>query len=246
MNARVNIAEPERWASALGGAALAAWGMKHVRDERAPAGAMVAAAGASLIVRAATGHWPIHAATGMLTSRRNSRAALGGSRGVNVEEAATINRRPAELYTFWRQFDQLPRIMSHLLSVTELDARRSHWVAKGPAGRKIEWDAEIINEIPNELIAWRTLETADLVSAGSVHFKPAPGGRGTEMRVRLQYAPRAGKFGAAIAWMLGDAPGQAIQEDLRHFKQVMETGEVPTIQGQPRGRQSIFNYSPSR
>jgi uncharacterized membrane protein len=238
----VNVAEAERWASALGGAALTAWGLKQLREERSPAGAMIAAAGASLIARGATGHCPVYAATGMSTSRTDTREALSGPRGVNVEQAATINRRPEELYAFWRNFSQLPRIMSHLISVHEIDARRSHWVAKGPAGRKVEWDAEIITEIPNELIGWRTLEDADVVSAGSVRFRPAPGDRGTEVRVRLQYDPPAGKLGATIAWLLGDEPSQAIQEDLRHFKQLMEAGEIPTIEGQPRGRQSIFNY----
>jgi uncharacterized membrane protein len=132
--------------------------------------------------------------------------------------------------------------MDHLVSVTQLDFFRSHWVAKAPAGRRVEWDAEIINEVPGELIAWRTVPGSELVSAGSVQFKRAAGGRGTEVRVRLQYHPPAGKVGATIAWLLGHDPAQAIREDLRRFKQLMEAGEVPTIEGQPRGKQSILNY----
>lgn len=242
MNAQVNVADAERWASALGGAALAAWGIKQLKDERSPAGAMLAAAGVSLIARGATGHCPMYTAAGLNTAGKNTRAALGGVRGVNVEQAFTINRSPDELFAYWRRLEQLPQFMSHLVSVKQIDERRSHWVAKGPAGRKVEWDAEIINEIPNELIGWRTLDHADVVSAGSVRFKRAPGGRGTEVRVRLQYEPPAGKLGATIAWLLGHEPAQTIQEDLRKFKQLMETGEVPTIEGQPRGRQSILNY----
>ena len=105
-------------------------------------------------------------------------------------------------------------------------------------GRTVEWDAEIINEIPNELIGWRTVDGADVVSAGSVNFKPAPGYRGTEVRVRLQYAPPAGKVGARIASLFGHEPSQTIKEDVRRFKQLIEAGEVATTEGQPRGRYS--------
>jgi uncharacterized membrane protein len=230
MDGHVNVMNADRWASALGGAALAAWGLKEMRGERTPAGALIAAAGASLIVR------------GLQSPRFDTRDALSGARGVNVEHAFTINRRPDELYRFWRALDQLPRFMSHLVSVEELDPRRSRWTARGPAGRRVQWDAEIINEIPTELIGWRTLERSDVVSAGSVRFKAAPGGRGTEVHVRMQYEPPAGKAGAVIAWLFGADPASAIQEDLRRFKQLMESGEIPTIEGQPRGRRSILNY----
>jgi uncharacterized membrane protein len=167
---------------------------------------------------------------------------LAGPRGVNVEEVVTINAPAAQLYRFWRNLEQLPRFMDHLVSVREYDERRSHWVAKAPGRRTVEWDAEIINEIPGELLAWRTLEGSDVVSAGSVRFKPASHGRGTEVHVRLQYDPPAGKLGATVAWLLGHEPSQVIREDLRRFKQLLEAGEVPTTKGQPRGTQSILNY----
>ena len=243
MSSAVNVAGVERWASALGGAALTAYALKQLK-ERSPAGAVLAAAGTALIYRGATGHCAMYEAAGIdrAGAHSDSRRALRASRGVNVEESFTINRRPDELYTFWRKFEQLPAFMTHLVSVTPIDDRRSHWDAKAPAGRTVEWDAEIINEIPNELIGWRTVEGADVASAGSVHFRAAPGYRGTEVRVRLQYAPPAGKLGAGIAWLLGHEPSQTIKEDLRRFKQLIEAGEVPTIEGQPRGRQSILNY----
>ena len=238
MNAHVNVADAERWASALGGAALTAWGLRQLREDRSPAGAMMAAAGGALIARAATGHCPVYSAAGFNTAAGDTRTALGGSSGVNVEDAITVNRRREELYAFWRRLDQLPKFMRHLVSVEAIDGSRTHWVARAPAGRTVEWDAEIINEIPNELIAWRTLEGSDVVSAGSVRFRNAPNGRGTEIRARLQYSPPAGKLGAAVAYLLGHEPSQTIREDLRRFKQLMEAGEVPTIEGQPRGRQS--------
>ncbi len=240
--ADVNVGDVERWASALGGAALAAYGIKQWSEERSVPGAMVTAAAAALIARGATGRCPIYAATGIDTADADTRAALGGGRGVNVEEATTINRRPEELYAAWRDFEQLPRFMSHLVSVHRLDQRRSHWKAKAPAGRVVEWDAEIINDVPNELIAWRTLANADVVSAGSVRFRRADNGHGTELRVRLQYEPPAGKVGSFVAWLLGNEPSQQIREDLRRFKQLLEAGEVPTTAGQPRGKQSLLNY----
>ena len=188
MTADVNVAGVERWASALGGAALAAYGVKQMRNDRGVAGAMIAAAGGALIARGGTGHCPMYAAAGIDTAGDGSdtRAALGGGRGVNVDEVVTINAPAEQLFAFWRNFSQLPSFMDHLVSVQQMDYRRSHWVAKAPAGRTVQWDAEIINEIPGELIGWRTLDGADVVSAGSVRFKRAAGGRGTEVHVRLQ------------------------------------------------------------
>jgi uncharacterized membrane protein len=240
MSAELNVAEIERWASALGGAALAVYGI----GRRSFPGAMIAAGGSALMYRAATGHCPVYAAAGMSTADANydTKTALGGDRGVTVEVATTINRSADELFAFWRNFENLPRFMTHLVSVHTIDNRRSHWVARAPAGRTVEWDAEIINEIPNELIGWKTLRGADVVSAGSVRFTPAGPGRGTAVDVRLQYSPPAGKIGAAIAWMLGHEPSQTIQEDLRRFKQLLEAGEAPTTKGQPRGQRSMLNY----
>jgi uncharacterized membrane protein len=238
MTSETNVAEVERWASALGGAAMAALGMKRLKEERSAAGVLMTAAGSALIYRSATGFCPVYAAAGIdtATDRHDTRRALGGPAGVHVEESVTINRDAGELYDCWRRFDDLPRFMSHLISVRTVNRRLSHWVAKAPAGRKVEWDAEVINDVPGELIGWRTVDGADVVSAGSVQFKRAPAGRGTEVRVHLQYDPPAGKAGATVAWLLGYEPTQTIREDLRRFKQLMETGEVPTTHGQPRGK----------
>jgi uncharacterized membrane protein len=245
MNSSPNVAGVERWASALGGAALAAYGIKQLK-ERSPAGAAIAAAGSALMYRGATGHCPMYAAAGINTlgarERDDTRRRLSGARGVQVEEVVTIRAPADQLYAFWRDFEQLPRFMDHLESVTHVDERLSHWVAKAPAGRSLEWSAEIINEIPGELIAWSTLAGSDVVSAGSVSFTPSADGRETQVRVRLQYDPPAGKVGAAVAWLLGKEPSQTIREDLRRFKQLMEAGEIATTDGQPHGKQSILNY----
>jgi uncharacterized membrane protein len=125
--------------------------------------------------------------------------------------------------------------MRHLRSVTELPSGNSHWVAQGPAGTTITWDAEIVTDNPGECIAWKSLNGAAVQHAGSVRFQPAPGGRGTEVHVELAYDPPAGALGVAVAKLLGEEPDLQIREDLRRFKQSMEAGEIATTDGQPQG-----------
>jgi uncharacterized membrane protein len=151
-------------------------------------------------------------------------------------KCVTIARAPEELYAFWHNFERLPSFMNHLVSVRVTGRNRSHWVAKGPAGTVVEWDAEIIADHPNELIAWRTLENADVDHAGSVLFQRAPGGRGTIVKVEMHYRPPAGTLGAKAAKLLGEAPEKQIYVDLLRFKQLMETGEIARTEGQPAGR----------
>lgn len=151
----------------------------------------------------------------------------GGARaGVEVHKTLTVNRSPDEAYRLWRDLEGLPRFMRHLESVHVTGDRTSRWVAKGPAGTRIEWDAELIEDRPGELIAWRSLPDSEVANAGTVRFTPAPGGRGTEVHVDLRYAPPAGKAGAMVAKLFGREPAQEIDGDLRRFKQVLETGEV--------------------
>ena len=155
---------------------------------------------------------------------------------LTVHKTITINKDAAELYKFWRNFEQLPQIMSHLQSVTQLDKQRSRWVAKGPAGMNVEWEAQIIKDKPNEMIAWRSLDGSDVDNSGEVRFSPAPGNRGTVVRVQLRYCPPAGKAGAMVAKLLGEAPEKQIAVDLLRFKQFIETGEIARTEGQAAGR----------
>jgi uncharacterized membrane protein len=162
-----------------------------------------------------------------LSRRSEARApSVRHGRGIHVQKSTTINRSPAELYQFWRNFENLPRFMEHLEDVQVIDERRSHWRAKAPLGMTVEWDAEIIDDTPNQRISWRSLEGADVPNAGSVRFKPATGGRGTVVTVEIQYDPPGGAIGATIAKLFGEEPEQQVSGDLRRFKQVMETGEV--------------------
>jgi uncharacterized membrane protein len=145
---------------------------------------------------------------------------------IRTKKSITVGKPVSEVYAFWRDFENLPRFMRHLESVTVIDERRSHWIAKAPARQSVEWDAEMTADRPNELIAWRSLEGSQVYNAGTVRFQPAPGGRGTEVRVELEYDPPFGKLGAKVASLFREEPGQQVMDDLRHFKQVMETGEI--------------------
>jgi uncharacterized membrane protein len=147
----------------------------------------------------------------------------------------TINRPPEEVYAFWRNFENLPQFMYHLESVQVLDDGRSHWVAKAPAGMKVSWDAEITEDVPNQRIAWKSTEKADVPNAGVVRFVPAPQDRGTEVQVEIEYSPPGGKIGKTVALLFGEEPGQQIKGDLNRFKQVMETGEMVRSEGSPHG-----------
>jgi len=158
------------------------------------------------------------------------------ARGVHIETSIAIDKSPQELFAFWRDLQNLPLFMKNLESVKVLDQRKSHWVAKGIGTAKVEWDAEIYNETENELIAWRSLENADVVNAGSVRFQQGPTDHGTYVHVTVNYNPPAGKIGATIAQLLGGEPTQLIKEDLRRLKQMMEAGEISTIDGQTSGR----------
>jgi len=156
-------------------------------------------------------------------------------RAVRVQQSILINRSPAELYQFWHDFQNLPRFMYHLDSVQTTGQGRSHWVAKAPAGTTVEWDAVITADHPNSLIAWCSLEGADVEHTGSVHFEQAPGGRGTVVTVEITYRPPGGAIGRGLAKLFGAAPEQQMQDDLRRFKQVMETGEVIRSEGSLQG-----------
>ncbi len=228
-----NVGQAERVASALGGGALAAIGLAR----GGLGGLAMAIAGGSLLHRGLTGNCMGYSALGINTARpadgRPVRIAAG--RGVKISQSITILKQPEELFRFWRNLENLPRVMSHLQSVQTIGDGRTHWIASAPFGKTIEWDAEIYTERDGELIGWRSLAGSQVDTAGSVQFHKAPGNRGTEVTVSLKYDPPAGKVGAAIAALFGQSADQQVKADLRRFKQIMETGEAPTTEGQPRG-----------
>ncbi len=163
-------------------------------------------------------------------------ASVKHGHGICVEHYVTIGRPAGELYAFWHNFENLPILMKHLKSVKVLDDKRSHWVVAGPTGKDVEWDAEIINDIPGRIIAWRSVEGSEVPNAGSVHFDPALGNRGTVVKVEMEYDPPAGHLGAGVAKILGAEPGETVFKALRNFEALMEASEIPTIDGQPVGK----------
>ncbi|HEX5386479.1 MAG TPA: SRPBCC family protein [Gemmatimonadales bacterium] len=220
----VNVGSTERWISAAVGAAFVVAGLRRRRWR-----GWLLPMGGGLILRALTGRSGVNRALGRNSARREQVASpvasVAGGEGIKVERRVVIDRPPDEVYRFWRNLENLPRFMEHLESVTMRGGGRSHWVAKAPGGTRVEWDAEIHNEIPGELIAWRSLPGADVPNAGSVHFTPALGGRGTEVRVVLSYEPPAGRLGAAVATLFGEEPEQQVEDDLRRLKQVLESAD---------------------
>lgn len=176
-------------------------------------------------------------AVDVFTATRMSRLPKGVTKDLSLrlKASTTIRRSPDELYAFWHDFTNLPRFMAHLDAVEPQPDGRSHWRATGPAGLKVDWDAEVVADQPGQLIAWRTLPGAEVVHSGVVGFVPAPGDRGTEVHVDIEYAPPAGKAGAIIGKLFGEEPELQVRDDLRRFKQVMETGEVVRSEGTPEG-----------
>jgi uncharacterized membrane protein len=218
--ARSSNGTQTQWLPLIGGGLLVGYGLSRGTFS----GVLAALAGGGLAYYGATGRMPAV-----------SSVAPDGESSVRVEKSVTISKSPAEVYAEWHDIERLPRIMSHLESVTPTGQGRSHWVAKAPLGRTVEWDAEVIHDQDSRIIAWRSVGEADVANVGAVRFDEAPGGRGTELKVTLEYSPPVGAVGATLAKLFGEEPGQQIADDLRRFKQYMETGEYPTTEGQPRG-----------
>jgi len=229
---QMNVSVPERWVSAVIGGALIAYGIR----KRSLAGGLLALAGGNLLLRGALGRSLIYRAFGIDTSKAFAKIAEKAGKGerFTVEKSITLSASAPEAYRFWRNFENLPRVMRHLKSVRTIDERRSHWVASAPAGLDIEWDAEITDERQDRKIAWRSLENAEIENKGVVLFEPVQNGNATELRVYLEYAPPAGKAGKAFAKLFGKDPAKMVEEDLRRFKSLIESGE-PVIDRNARG-----------
>jgi uncharacterized membrane protein len=229
-----NVGPVERVLSAAVGAALLAAGMRR----RSATGAATAFLGGAFLLRGAAGICPVKAALaqGEPGAGQAESAVLEHGEGIDVEQSVTVLRSADELYAFWRKLENLPLFMEKLHSVTAIDEVHSLWVAEGPAGQRVEWKAEIINDEPNERIGWRSLPGSDVTHAGSVQFLEAPGGKGTEVRVHMRWDPPMGRAGALVAKLFRRDPEREIAEELRRFKQLMEAGEAPTVEGQPSGR----------
>jgi uncharacterized membrane protein len=225
-NSPDNHNDTERLGSLIVGGALVLAGL----SQRSLLRTLLTVSGGSLVYHGVMGDKSLQnklmeTTTGLLAS------------SIRVEKTVTIqNKSPEELYSFWHDFENLPTFMNNLQSVQIVNQTRSHWVANAPLGHKIEWDTEMLIDRPNELITWASATGADIDNSGSVRFTPAYPGRGTEVKLVLEYSPPGGTITDAIAKVFNKSPEQQIVEDLRHFKMLMETGEIATTEGQSSGR----------
>ena len=210
----LNSVNTRKWAALISGAAVAVYGITR----KSWTGAALAGAGGYLVYEGV----------------RNG----GAPKQFSIKRSITINRPATELYQFWRNLGNLPSFMEHLESVSERDGV-SHWVVQGPLRKTIEWDARISQEHPNELIRWHSLPGSPVDHRGSVQFETAPGNRGTIVTVNLEYGTPAGRAGNVVSSLFGKHPEQIVREELRHFKQLMEAGEIPTTHGQPAGERGL-------
>ncbi len=231
----VNVGQSERVASAVTGGVMVLYGL----SKHNPAGLLIAAVGGAIAYRGVSGHCGLYQKLGLSTVDADADGHTPAERfnrhGVHVEVSFTVEKPRQELYDFWRDFSNLPQFMKHLKSVTVQDEKRSHWIAEGPAGTTVSWDADVINDKPGELIAWNSRAGGDVDTAGSIRFRDGPPERGTEVKVSLSYIPPGGKLGAAVAKLFGHSGEAEVREDLRRFKQLMEAGEIPTTEGQSHG-----------
>lgn len=225
---RVNVGEMERLLSVIGGGALVLYGLRRSLGHLA-----LILGGSALVYRGLTGHCKVYQRLGVNTAETNTTPD-----GVSLEATITVHKPVAEVYDFWRHLENHPRFVTYLQSVQNLGETRSHWIAEGPLRSRMEWDAEIVEERQNALLAWRSLPGADLENTGTVRFRALPNQRGTEVWVRMQYAPPGGSAGAALGRLMQSFTERQLQEDLRRFKQILEAGEVATTAQQSSGRSS--------
>jgi uncharacterized membrane protein len=242
--AHKNVGDAERVISVAAGATLAVYGL----DRRDVAGGLLAVVGAELMRRGATGHCLVYEALNVSTASdatyhgfhrdlpASPAATVRASRAVKIEHSVTVMRPAAELYAFWRDPVNVPRVVEFIEAVDAMSETTARWRARGPVGIAIEWDARIINDIPNELLAWKSVGDADIPNAGSIHFRPAPDAKGTVVRLVLEYEPPAGHVGAWVAKLVRENPDEQLLTALRRFKQLAETGEVLVNEGQTSGR----------
>lgn len=228
-SSNINVGTTERILSVAGGSLLAAIGLRRF----SPAGILMALSGGALLFRGTTGYCPINASV-------NRDSAHSGIVPINIIKTVTINKPRSEVYQFWRKLENLPLFMKHLFEVKEISNKKSHWTAKVPGKLgKISWESEIVKEVENIVLMWKSTSDALVDNSGEVRFNDAPGNRGTEVQVAISYLPPGGDIGKGLAGMLNNTFGQIIKEDIRRFKQFIETGEIATIEGQTSGRLKI-------
>ncbi len=219
-----NVGDQERKISLAAGAGSLLYGLRH----GGVSGLALSALGGLLVYRGASGHCAVSARLGRNTASPSDRGLFGESGPLHLAVGVTINRQPDDLYEFWHGFTRLPQFMKYIRDVRASGPDRTIWIAQTPIGGRVEWESEIVRDVPNESISWRSVEGSGIRQDGEVRFRPAPDGRGTEVELNLRYEPPAGKLGKAFGGLLNTLTKQAAREDLRRFKRLMGAGEIPT------------------
>ena len=217
----VNVGHIERYGSIVGGAALVAAGLSR----RSLPGLLLAGLGGLFVMRGVAGHCRLYDSIGVTTAAAQ-RSGVRDQTGQRIEKTIFVARPPEELYRFWRNLENLPEFMESIESIRILDDLHSHWVIKGPGGHRLEWDAEIVNEHPGEMISWQTLPGADVQSAGTVRFTSTEDGRGTLLRVVLEFLPPGGSLGSRVSRLFGRDPAARLERDLGRLKEIIERHDV--------------------
>jgi uncharacterized membrane protein len=232
----INVGQNERVLSLAGGAALSIFALARRGFISIPMLLM----GAAMLYRGLTGNDPLYRLLGQNTAvaTQSRRVSVPHEQGIHISRAMTIDRPAQDLYAFWHDPTNLPQVIKYIDSVQMIDDKSAHWTISLPGGLKTEFDVEVYTDVPNEVISWRSLPGSQVQTAGSVRFRPAPFGRGTEVHLTVEFVPPGGPIGQAVFKLFGEAPGQYINQYLRDFKQMMETGERATTDGQTSGRQS--------
>lgn len=233
---QINVGRTERNASMASGAALALTGITRIRKGRILPGLAMLTLGGMFLYRGKTGHCNMYEKLGVNT-------AGGADTGIEIEKSMTVNKPPRDVYDFWRHLENMPRFMRHLDSVRITGDRTSHWRAKAPTGVTVDWDAELVED-SQDRIRWRSLENADIPNEGVVEFHEAPGGKGTEVKVHITYSPPVGTVGKMTTKVLNAMTAQQVEEDLKRFKQIMETGETATAEFVSPQRQPSRSFMP--
>ena len=216
----VNLGEGERYGSILGGTALLLAGLAR----RGVGGAILGALGAAFVARGVSGYCALYQQLG-ISGAKSERPGVADNVGITVTRSVVIGRPREEVFAFWRDVGNLQRVMKHVERIESVDGLRSHWIVRTPWGRRLEWDAVIINEHPGEMIAWESLPGAKVQNAGAVRFEPEPHGNGTVVTVKLEYNPPWGLLGRLAGFLFGEEPGREIGEDLLALKKRLESGE---------------------
>lgn len=217
----------DRWATLFGGGLLLAWGLRR----GGLGGLLGLALGGSLAWAGAAGRAPsmIEALTATEEEERLARER-GWSAAAATAASITVLKPAEELYRRWRDQPGLAGILGHVDAIEAIDATRSRWTVHAPGGRTVSWVSRITEDEPGRRIAWETEPGADVRSAGWVEFSPAPGKRGTEVKALIVYEPPAGQLGRNVARLFREEPGVQLRDDLRRFKQEMETGGAATAE----------------